>query len=257
MAGGGGGGGNGGWSGKGHPILVWIYGGGYMSGTSTLDVYNPELVVATSDVIVASMQYRVGAFGFLYLAPALKDTDSGFAVGNMGLWDQALAIQWIKDNAHAFGGDPELVTLFGESAGAGAVSIHLLSPVTRGLARRGIMQSGTLNAPWSYMTGEKAFSVGKTLINDIRCNASRLSDESMHSKLIACLSKADAKDVSTQQWNSYWGILGFPSAPTIDGVLVPKHPMEMLKDDVPEDIEIMIGSNQDEGEPSRGNAILD
>lgn len=91
------------------------------------------------------------------------------------MWDQALAIRWLKDNAHTFGGDPELITLFGESAGGSAVSLHLLSPVTRGLARRGILQSGTLNAPWSHMTAEKAVEVGKALIEDCNCNSTLLN----------------------------------------------------------------------------------
>lgn len=171
-----------------------------MSGTSTLDIYDADIVAATEDVIVASMQYRVGAFGFLYLAPHFTP-DSDEAGGNMGLWDQALAIRyvwtpdycppchlscplarlfffcferWLRDNAAAFGGDPELLTLYGESAGGGSVSLHLMSPVTRGLARRGILQSGTLNAPWSYMSGEKAVEIARTLVDDCGCNASML-----------------------------------------------------------------------------------
>ena len=74
-------------------MLIWIYGGGFMSGTSTLDVYDADIVAATSDVIVASMQYRVGAFGFLYLAPFFTNKDNDEAAGNMGLWDQAMAIR--------------------------------------------------------------------------------------------------------------------------------------------------------------------
>lgn len=105
------------------PVLIWIYGGGYMSGTATLDLYDASMVAATCDVIVASMQYRVGAFGFLYLQPDLP-RGSEDAPGNVGLWDQALAIRWIKENVAAFGGDPELMTLFGESAGGGSVSIY-------------------------------------------------------------------------------------------------------------------------------------
>lgn len=110
------------------------------------------------------------------------------------MWDQALAIRWLKDNARAFGGDPDQVffiwmqnqwfilsvyskfqiTLFGESAGGSAVNLHLLSPVTRGLARRGILQSGTLNAPWSHMSGERAVEIGMSLIDDCNCNSSML-----------------------------------------------------------------------------------
>ncbi|GLH10274.1 Acetylcholinesterase [Gryllus bimaculatus] len=226
------------------PMLVWIYGGGYMSGTSTLDVYDADIMAASTDVIVASMNYRVGAFGFLYLKTFFGG-DSEEAPGNMGMWDQALAIRWLKDNAAAFGGDPELITLFGESAGGGSVSLHLLSPVTRDLARRGIMQSGTLNAPWSYMTGEKATEVARTLVDDVGCNSTDLNVSP--SKVMACLRAVDSKTLSVQQWNSYWGILGFPSAPTIDGVFLPKHPLDLLKDGGFEDTEILIGSNQDEG----------
>lgn len=127
---------------EGATVLIWIYGGGYMSGTSSLELYDGTLLAGHNDIIVASLNYRVGAFGFLYLG-----TDE--APGNMGLYDQALAIKWIKDNARRFGGDPDKLTLFGESAGAGSVSVHLLSPVSRHLARRGILQSGSVNAPWS------------------------------------------------------------------------------------------------------------
>lgn len=227
------------------PILVWIYGGGYMSGTSTLDVYDADIVAATSDVIVASMQYRVGSFGFLYLTPFFGP-ESEEAPGNMGLWDQALAIRWLRDNAGAFGGDPNLITLFGESAGGGSVSLHLLSPVTRGLVRRGIMQSGTLNAPWSYMDGGKAADIGRVLVEDVGCNSTQLTESP--SRVMACLRLVDSKTISVQQWNSYWGILGFPSAPTIDGVFLPKHPLDLIKDRNYDDTEILIGSNQDEGE---------
>lgn len=90
------------------------------------------------------------------------------------MWDQALAIRWLKDNAKAFGGDPGLITLFGESAGGSAVNLHLLSPVTKGLANRGIIQSGTLNAPWSHMSAERAVDIGLALIDDCNCNSTML-----------------------------------------------------------------------------------
>lgn len=226
------------------PVLIWIYGGGYMSGTSTLNIYDGDIVAATNDVIVASMQYRVGSFGFLYLNKYFGH-GSEEAPGNMGLWDQALAIRWIKDNAAAFGGDPDLITLFGESAGGGSVSIHLLSPVTKGLAKRGILQSGTMNAPWSYMTGERAQQIGEVLVQDCECNVSLLA--SRPQEVMDCMRAVDAKTISLQQWNSYSGILGFPSTPTIDGVFLTKHPMDMLREGDYEDMEILLGSNHDEG----------
>ncbi|CAD7084335.1 unnamed protein product [Hermetia illucens] len=226
------------------PMLVWIYGGGFMSGTATLDLYNAEILAAVGNVIVASMQYRVGAFGFLYLAPELDGYEEE-APGNVGMWDQALAIRWLKDNARAFGGDPNLITLFGESAGASSVNLHLLSPVTRGLVKRGVLQSGTLNAPWSHMTGERALEIGKALINDCNCNASMLLDSP--GTVMACMRAVDAKTISVQQWNSYSGILGFPSAPTIDGAFMPSDPATMLRDADLKGIDILVGSNKDEG----------
>lgn len=154
-------------------MLVWIYGGGFMSGSASLDIYNAEILAGVGNVIVATMQYRIGAFGFLYLAPMLPGREDD-APGNMGMWDQALAIRWLKDNARAFGGDPDLITLFGESAGSSSVNLHMMSPVTRGLARRGVLQSGTLNAPWSHMTGERALEIGMSLIDDCNCNSTMI-----------------------------------------------------------------------------------
>lgn len=218
-------------------ILIWIYGGGYMSGTSSLDVYDALIMAATNDVIVASINYRVGAFGFLYL-----ETEE--APGNMGLYDQALAIKWVKDNAAAFGGDGESLTLFGESAGAGSVSVHLLSPISNHLAKRVIMQSGSVNAPWSYMTAETAKRIGFALVNDVGCGTNVSAIDAM----IECMRKVEARNLSLNQWNSYWGILGFPSAPTIDGVFLPKHPNDILKEgNFPKKSEILVGTNKDEG----------
>lgn len=229
---------------NGKPILVWIYGGGYMSGSATLDVYDADIMAASSNMIIASMQYRIGAFGFLYLNKYFG-SNSDEAPGNMGLWDQALALRWLKDNAAAFGGDPDLITIFGESAGGGSVSLHLMSPATRGLVRRGILQSGTVNAPWSFMTGEKATEVAKVLVDDCGCNSTLLQSQPAH--VMACMRSMDAKQLSVQQWNSYWGILGYPSAPTIDGVFLPKDPLDLVREGDFENTEILIGNNKNEG----------
>ena len=92
-----------------------------MSGTSTLEVYDGDILSVESNLIVASMQYRVGAFGFLYLG-------TSDAPGNVGLFDQSLALKWLKNNIAFFGGNPNSLTVFGESAGASSVSVHFLSP---------------------------------------------------------------------------------------------------------------------------------
>jgi acetylcholinesterase len=186
--------------------------------------------------------------------------------GNVGLWDQALAIKWLKENARAFGGDPELITLFGESAGGSSVSLHLLSPVTKGLVKRGILQSGTLNAPWSHISGKQALKIGESLVDDCNCNSTMLRvsleergfcgwyvnifffSQDFPSAVMACMRAVDFKTISVQQWNSYSGILGFPSAPTVDGEFMPNDPMTMLAEANLEGIDLMVGSNRDEGE---------
>lgn len=86
-------------------VQVWIYGGSFYSGTSTLDVYDPKTLASEQNIIVASLQYRVASLGFLYLG-----TED--AAGNQGLLDQRMAIQWISDNVRAFGGNPDNITLF-------------------------------------------------------------------------------------------------------------------------------------------------
>ncbi len=104
-------------------MLVWIYGGGYMTGSAALDVYRPDQLVKAGDGLVyVAMQYRLGSHGFLNMGRG-----SG-APGNVGLLDQVVALEWIQDNIEAFGGNPDDVTLMGESAGAGSVALHLASP---------------------------------------------------------------------------------------------------------------------------------
>jgi len=220
--------------GGGATVLIWIYGGGYMSGTSTLEVYDALMLAANNDVIVASINYRLGAFGFLYM-------DNEEAPGNQGLYDQTLAIQWIKDNIAAFGGDASSLTLFGESAGAGAVSVHLLSPVSRHLAQRAILQSGTVNAPWGFMTAQMSRNIANDLVVNVGCGSGTSA------QVMQCMRKADAGNISQEQWKSYSGILRFPSAPTIDGLFLPKHPDDLLKDGAFKNATILVGTNQDEG----------
>jgi len=124
------------------PVMVWIFGGGFYSGTTTLDVYNGQILAAEYDVVVVSIGYRVGALGFLCL-------EHPSAPCNMGLFDQLMGLQWVQRNIGAFGGDANNVTIFGESAGSVSVSLHLLSPLSRDLFQRAILQSGSANMPWA------------------------------------------------------------------------------------------------------------
>uniref|UniRef100_A0A8D0HGD7 Carboxylic ester hydrolase n=1 Tax=Sphenodon punctatus TaxID=8508 RepID=A0A8D0HGD7_SPHPU len=128
---------------------------------SSLDVYDGRFLAAAENIIVASMNYRLGAMGFLALPSA--------APGNVGLWDQHLALSWLGGNAATFGGDPARLTLFGESAGASSVSFHLLSPWSRPLFTQAVMQSGSANAPWALVTPEQARQIAQALGHLMGC----------------------------------------------------------------------------------------
>ncbi|MBU3751733.1 MAG: carboxylesterase family protein, partial [Mycobacterium sp.] len=123
------------------PVMVWIHGGGFLNGSS--DIYRARRLVTRGDIVVVTVNYRLGALGFL-AHPALAGPDG--AVGNYGLADQQAALRWVRDNVAAFGGDPEQVTIAGESAGAMSVCDHLVAPESAGLFRAAIMQSGPCQA---------------------------------------------------------------------------------------------------------------
>lgn len=121
------------------PVLVYIYGGGYSRGAT--NTYIGTELAQKGPAVIVSMNYRVGPIGF-FAHPELDEQRTDKPSGSDGIRDQQLALQWVQDNIASFGGDPENVTLFGESAGSAAVGIHLVSPGSRGLVRRYIMQSG-------------------------------------------------------------------------------------------------------------------
>ena len=186
-------------------VMIWIHGagyhGGYMIGSSNLDLYNGLTLAAMNDVIVASINYRLGPFGFLYFG-----TEE--APGNMGLYDQAMAIQWIKDNIHFFGGNPDSITLFGSSAGAASITAHLLSPVSSHLFKRAILQSGVITAPWSQLSAESSKHISQTLAKDVGCftNDSSSGDAILDetANIMNCLRGIDDFYKIFQVQRSYW-----------------------------------------------------
>ena len=122
------------------PVLVWIYGGGFNAGATSVPTYSGE-VLARKGVVLVSIAYRVGALGFL-AHPELSAESPEHVSGNYGLLDMIAGLQWIKKNIAAFGGDPNKVTIFGESAGGIAVSMLCASPLAKGLFEGAISESG-------------------------------------------------------------------------------------------------------------------
>ncbi|XP_057652549.1 juvenile hormone esterase-like [Diorhabda carinulata] len=124
------------------PVMVNIYGGGFVNGAANFDYHGPHYLME-HDIIVVTLNYRVGPFGFL-------STGDTVIPGNYGLKDQQLALKWVQDNILYFGGDRTKVTIFGQSAGGASVTYQLMSEKSKGLFRAGISQSGSLLCPWSF-----------------------------------------------------------------------------------------------------------
>jgi para-nitrobenzyl esterase len=127
------------------PVLVWIHGGGFTGGSGASALYRGARLAERGDVVVVTINYRLGILGFL-AHPGLADPEAGGAQGNWGLLDQVAALGWVRDNIAAFGGDPSNVTIFGESAGGMSVSDLLTMPAAGGLFHRAIAQSGPPSA---------------------------------------------------------------------------------------------------------------
>ena len=122
----------------GRPVMVWIHGGGFTSGTGATPWYDGTALCTRGDVVVVTLNYRLGALGFLHTAGLGGHPSSGL----VGILDQVAALEWVRDNIASFGGDPDQVTIFGESAGGMSVGVLLGLPAARGLFRRAIAQSG-------------------------------------------------------------------------------------------------------------------
>jgi len=129
--------------------MVWIYGGALVHGNTAMYVADP---LASQGVMVVSMNYRTGRLGF-FAHPALASEAPDEVRGNYGYMDQLAALKWVQRNIAAFGGDPKQVTIFGESAGAGSVLVHLTSPLSRGLFQRAILQSCGIPTPRAKVVG--------------------------------------------------------------------------------------------------------
>ncbi|XP_053234542.1 cholinesterase-like [Podarcis raffonei] len=206
------------------PVLLWIYGGGFISGTASLDIYNGAFLAATENVIVASMNYRVGSLGFLYLPPDVP--------GNAGLWDQHLALKWVSENAAVFGGDAAQITLFGVSAGGSSVGFHLFSPASQPLFARAVLQSGVPNAPWGWRNPEDALRVSVNVSQLMGCPTAN------HSAMVSCLQGKEGKAYSD---------LGPMFSLTTDGEFIPDDPQKLLETGDIQGKPILAGVSADEG----------
>ena len=152
------------------PVMVWIHGGGFTlgEGLQTDGGTSGDRIARETDVVVVSMNYRLGQLGFL-AHRALTEESAEAVSGNYGLMDQAAALRWVQQNIEAFGGDPTNVTIFGESAGAFSVCSHLASPKSAGLFHKAILMSGSCERPWPTLAAAEA--QGEAFADALGCTA--------------------------------------------------------------------------------------
>lgn len=206
------------------PVMVWIHGGGFTHGAGYEPLYDGGRLAVRGDVVVVSLNYRLGALGFLSIPEA--------GIGaNQGLLDQVASLRWVRDNIAAFGGDPDQVTIFGESAGSASVGCLVAMPAAKGLFKRAIYQSGA-GRP---MTPQAAARAADVLLEKLGLDRARAA-ELFHLPAGAIL-EAQAKSGL---------LLGQGFAPVQDPATLPGSPLQAAAAGDTADVALLIGSNRDE-----------
>jgi carboxylesterase type B len=196
---------------------VWIHGGGFIFGAGSLPVYRGDVYASTRNTVIVTINYRLGALGFL--------AGTADLTGNYGLMDQQLALAWVQKNIASFGGDPGAVTIFGQSAGGISVLTHLVMPSSAGLFHRALIES---TAGLQFQTESYNRGLASTLatlllcsVDDIDCLRSRAAHDIVKNDIAAeyalHLRGPDGEGISFLQW-----------MPTVDGALLPADPLTMI-----------------------------
>ena len=224
-------------SGAKKPVMVWIHGGGFTHGSGRSSIYDGTRL-AQLGVVVVTINYRLGVFGYL-AHPALSAEPKTKGSGAYGFLDQVAALRWVNREIAAFGGDPDNVTIFGESAGAFSVGFHLVSPLSRGLFHRAIMESGSayrftvpLSGPDSARTGERA---GLTI-------AAKAGVTGRGADALSALRALPADSLLARVAND--GIEAYPEV--VDGEFLVEPPALSLLEGRVARVPVIIGSNADE-----------
>lgn len=216
------------------PVMLFIHGGSFNSGSGV--VYDSSALAQTGNVITITINYRLGAFGFLAAGP-LQSANALNSTGNYGLQDQRAALQWVQRNIAQFGGDPKRVTVFGESAGAISICHHLVSPHSAGLFSAALMESGLCDARNMSFALTNSTS---PFLNAISCSAD--------GSLIECLRNRTSQEIfSAQRKVPSSAATGFlPWGPVIDGYELVKPPQEYLGNGTFSRVPVLLGTNLNE-----------
>jgi para-nitrobenzyl esterase len=222
------------------PVMVWIHGGALTTGSGAL--YDGELL-APKGVVLVTINYRLGPFGF-FAHPALSASSPQGVSGNYGFLDQIAALEWVRDNVAAFGGDPDRVTIFGESAGGLSVNVMTSTPLARGLFHGAIAQSGGAFHPLPSLSEDKPWAPSAES-SGVRF-AEELGVEASGGAALAALRALPAEQVmaafsASPEASNYWAMT------VVDGHVLPDEPASIFAVGRQADVPMMVGSNADEG----------
>ncbi|MEW6184106.1 MAG: carboxylesterase/lipase family protein [Thermodesulfobacteriota bacterium] len=220
------------------PVMVWIHGGAFRTGSGSHPFYDSPALSRRGDVVVVTINYRLGPLGFLNLNEITKGRIP--STGNEGLLDQVAALKWVQENIETFGGDPENVTLFGESAGGASVGCLLTLPAARGLFQKAIPQSGAAHISNPL---EKAVLISENFLDILGLIPEKID------ALLAVppdqLIKA-AGELALRGQTTVREIGGMPLQPIVDGKVLPKMPFEAVKEGTARGIPVLVGSTLEE-----------
>ena len=213
------------------PVMVWLHGGGFSSGSGSQAGYDGTALAKRGDVVVVTLNHRLNIFGYLGLAEIAGKAFAGS--GMAGMLDIELALKWVRDNIKAFGGDANNVTIFGESGGGAKVSTLLAMPSSKGLFHKGIIQSGPgiRGVPM-----DKGTEMAKNIMENFGVTDVGKLQEMPFEELLKKAFPSESTDLASSM----------RFAPVVDGAYLPAHPFEPVAAPTGKDIPIIIGSNRDE-----------
>ena len=221
------------------PVMVFYHGGAFVFGEGS--DYDPSQMAIQGNVIVVTINYRLGILGYMADA-ALSAQAAGGVSGNYGLEDQQFALRWVRQNISAFGGDPNNVTIFGESAGGFSVCANVVSPKATGLFRQAITESGPCASPLPTLKG--AEQQGAAIVAALGCN------DSTSTATVACLRNLSVTSILTEQ-TSITSAVSLASLaaffPNVDGDIIPQQPATALISGQFNHVPIIEGTNRNEG----------
>jgi para-nitrobenzyl esterase len=217
--------------GRKRPVMVWLHGGGFSSGSGSGRILDGTSLAQTHDVVVVTLNHRLNVFGYTYLGDAMG---SDFALsGSVGLLDLVAALEWVRDNIAGFGGDPDLVTIFGQSGGGRKVATLMSMPSAKGLFRRAIIESG---AVLRLTTHEDAVKYTELLLSELGLKEGQVRE--LQSVPMARLLAADA---AVQKKITLRGPGMTANSPVVDGKAIPGHPWDPKAPTLSANIPLLIG----------------